>query len=584
MSVVPGRWRGAGLGAGPVPGRLKGRSPRLKDPLLKLPLPKFPLLKLPLPKLSLLKGPLPKLPRSKSLSLRARLVLFTSVVLCAVCAAMGVTTILVQRAHLLADLDQRVRDAAEHARGAARHRTGGATDLSYLSEEGQTTGAVAARLDPADDAGRVTAAEVVTGDGDRTVLTAAQRAALAGLAADGTLHTRTVPGLGTYRVTAVAGETAPVLAGLPMDHVQHAVDHMAVTEAVIAGAGLLAAGGVCAVVIRRELRPLGRVAATAASVAGAPLECGEDVRLTRVPARDTDPRTEAGQVGAALNHLIDRVESSLAGRRRSEERMRRFLADAGHELRTPLASIAGYAELMGRGAADVEPGLAWRRVSAQSARMTGLVEDLLLLARLDEGRPLEAVEVDLATLVAEAVWDARAAGAGHDWRLALRVDGPAVVTGDPARLTQVVANLLANARAHTPPGTRVDVTVEATPAGTRLVRVRDDGPGIPPALLPSVFERFTRADTSRSRKPGENGGSGLGLAIAAAITRAHGGRVTVESEPGRTEFTVTLPGAAELSTACECPGISARTQVGGPGWRAGGRPQGRAGTEGSQRR
>ncbi|MEU4653387.1 ATP-binding protein [Streptomyces sp. NPDC023723] len=512
--------------------------------------------------------------RVRGLSLRTRLVLFTTVVLCAVCAAMGVTTILVQRAHLLADLDQRVQDAVARSQGGARHRTGGATDLSFLSEQGQSAGTVAARLAGA-AGGAVTAAEVVTEDGGRAALTAAQRAALAGLTADGALHTRTVPGLGTYRVTAVAGAGAPVLAGLPMDHVQDAVHRMAVTEAVIAGAGLLVAGCGCAVVIRRELRPLGRVAATAAEVAGAPLESPEGGRLTRVAARDTDPRTEAGQVGVALNHLIDRVESSLAGRRRSEERMRRFLADAGHELRTPLASIAGYAELMDRGAADLEPGLAWRRVLAQSARMTGLVEDLLLLARLDEGRPLESTRVDLATLVAEAVWDARAAGAGHEWRLALRVADAATVTGDPARLTQVVANLLANARAHTPPGTRVDVCVESAP-GSRLIRVRDDGPGIPPALLPAVFERFTRADTSRSRKPGEGGGSGLGLAIAAAITRAHGGRVTVESEPGRTEFTVTLPSAPDawpaLSGACESPGISARPQLGRPGLRSGGRP------------
>ncbi|MGP2435932.1 sensor histidine kinase [Streptomyces sp. JW3] len=499
--------------------------------------------------------------RVRGLSLRTRLVLFLSVLLCAVCAAMGITTILVQRAHLLADLDQRVQDAVARGQGGARHRAGGATDLSFLGEQGQSAGTVAARL--ADAAGgSVTAAEVVTEDGGREALTAAQRAALAGLSADGALHTRTVPGLGTYRVTAVAGAGAPVLAGLPMEHVQDAVHRMAVTEAVIAGAGLLVAGCGCAVVVRRELRPLGRVAATAAEVAGAPLECPEGVRLTRLPARDTDPRTEAGQVGAALNHLIDRVESALAGRRRgeermrrSEERMRRFLADAGHELRTPLASIAGYAELMDRGAADLEPGLAWRRVLAQSARMTGLVEDLLLLARLDEGRPLEATEVDLATLVAEAVWDARAAGAEHEWRLALRVAEAATVTGDPARLTQVVANLLANARAHTPPGTRVDVTVESTP-GSRLIRVRDDGPGIPPALLPAVFERFTRADTSRSRKPGEGGGSGLGLAIAAAITRAHGGRVTVESAPGRTEFTVELPGATPSGAPLSRAGAS----------------------------
>jgi two-component system OmpR family sensor kinase len=475
--------------------------------------------------------------RAGGRSLRARLVLSTSVILCVVCATMALATILVQRAHLLDELDQRVRDAVARSQGGVRHRTGSATDLDFLSEQGQPAGTVAARL--AD--GGVTAAEVVDGDGRRETLTAAQRAALAGITADGTLHTRTIPGLGTYRVTAVSGDTAPVLAGLPMDDVQDTIHHLVVTEAAIATAGLAVAGCVCAAVIRRRLRPLGRVAATAVEVARAPLDRGEVTGLTRVPAQDTDPGTEAGQVGAALNHLIDRVESSLAQRQRSEERMRRFLADAGHELRTPLASIAGYAEMMDRGAAKIEPRLAWRRVSAQAARMTGLVEDLLLLARLDEGRPLQAVEVNLATLVAEAVWDARAAGADHDWQLALRLDEPATVTGDPARLTQVVANLLANARVHTPPGTRITVAVEVTRA-CRVIRVRDDGPGIPAGLLPSVFERFTRADTSRTR--GKGGGSGLGLAIAAAITQAHGGRIDVASEPGRTEFTVTLPYAA----------------------------------------
>ncbi|WP_200308752.1 sensor histidine kinase [Streptomyces adelaidensis] len=497
-----------------------------------------------------LKGRRPGLKRGwPGRSLRARLVLFTSLILCAVCAAMALTTVLVQRAHLLDDLDQRVRDAVQRSEGGARYRAGSATDLSFLSEQGQPAGTVAARLSD----GGVTAAEVVTEDGHRETLTAAQRAALAGITADGTLHTRTIPGLGTYRVTAVSGDGALVLTGLPMDDVQDTIRELVVTEAVIAAVGLAVAGCVCAVVIRRQLRPLGRVATTAVEVARAPLDRGEVTGLTRVPAGDTDPATEAGQVGAALNHLIDRVESALAGRQRSEDRMRRFLADAGHELRAPLASIVGYAELMDRGAARIEPRLAWRRVSAQSARMTGLVEDLLLLARLDEGRPLQAVDVNLPTLVAEAVWDARATGGDHDWRLALRLDEPATVTGDPARLTQVVANLLANAREHTPPGTRITVAVEVTHACC-VIRVQDNGPGIPPGLLPSVFERFTRADPSRSR--GQGSGSGLGLAIAAAIAQAHGGHITIESEPGHTEATVTLPYAAGGGSAR--PGMDAR--------------------------
>ena len=482
-------------------------------------------------------------------SLRARLVLYSSVTLVVVCAAMALTTVFVQRVYLLGDLDQRVTDAAARGQGGLQRRTGGATDLGFLNERGQPVGTIAARFSDSGSgsgsgSGKVLAAEVVTEDGHQQVLTAAQRAALDGISADGSLHTRTIPGLGTYRVTAVGGDGVPVLAGLPMEHVQDMINGLVVVEAAIAAVGLAAAACVSAVVIRRQLRPLGRVTATAAEVSHAPLDRGEVTGLTRVPARDTDPGTEAGQVGLALNRLIDHVETSLAERQRTEERMRRFLADASHELRTPLASIAGYAELMDRGNRRIEPGLAWRRVSAQSARMTGLVEDLLLLARLDEGRPLQSAEVNLATLVAEAVWDARAAGSDHDWQLSLRMDGGlASVVGDPSRLHQVVANLLANARVHTPVGTKVSVIVEATEREC-VIRVRDNGPGIPPALLPTVFERFTRADLSRTRTPGREGGSGLGLAIAAAITEAHGGRIAVESEPGCTEFTVTLPAAA----------------------------------------
>lgn len=473
--------------------------------------------------------------------MRARLVFFLSVTMVVVCGAMASATVVVQRADLLADLDRRVTDAAERSQGGLQYRTGGATDLGFLDERGQPVGTLAARFD---DDGRVIAAEVVTGDGRRKVLSTAQRAALAGIAPDGSLHTRTVPDLGTYRLTALAGDGVPVLAGLPMDDVQSVIDDLVVVEAVITALGLAVAGGVSAVVVRRQLRPLARVAATAVEVARVPLDRGEVGALTRVPARDTDPGTEAGQVGAALNRLIDHVEHSIAARQHGEEAMRRFLADASHELRTPLASIAGYAELMDRGSERIDPELAWRRVSAQSARMSGLVEDLLLLARLDEGRPLQQAEVNVATLVAEAVWDARAAGSDHEWQLALRLDGGrASVVGDAARLHQVVANLLANARLHTPAGTRVTVVVEATDADC-VIRVQDDGPGIPADLLPSVFERFTRGDTSRNRA---TGGSGLGLAIATAITQAHGGRIEAQSGPEHTEFAVRLPAAGHTS-------------------------------------
>ncbi|MFF9205380.1 sensor histidine kinase [Streptomyces sp. NPDC014986] len=459
-----------------------------------------------------------------------------SVLLAAVCAAMSFATVLAQSDYLQEDLDKRVTEAAERHQAALRLGTGDST-YEFLRLRGQPTGTLGARFD---SAGRVVAAGVVNGDDRLRVLSADQQDALRGVTSDGSPLTRVIPGLGEYRLTALDGDGIPVLAGLPMADVQRLTDRLMVAEAVIAGAGLIAAGCVCAVIVRRQLRPLGRVAATAAEVARVPLDRGEVTGLSRVPAHTTDPGTEAGQVGAALNRLIEHVEKSLTERQRTEERMRRFLADASHELRTPLASIAGYAQLMAGGTGELDPELAWRRVAAQSSRMTGLVEDLLLLARLDEGRPLGRAEVNVATLVAEAVWDARAAGGDHRWQVNLRLDAPVSVIGDQARLQQVLANLLANARVHTPAGTSITVTAETT-VDHCAVRVHDDGPGVPAAVLPSVFERFTRADVSRARTAGRGGGAGLGLAIAAAITRAHGGRIEVRSEPGDTEFTVLLP-------------------------------------------
>ncbi|MEV6113273.1 HAMP domain-containing sensor histidine kinase [Streptomyces sp. NPDC052109] len=472
--------------------------------------------------------------------LRTRLPLLLTATLVCVCAALALTTVFIQRVYLMGELDGRVADAAEHGvTGAARHPERPA-DLTFLGTGGHPPGLLAARFGPGGD---VLAAAVVRRDAEPAGLTAAQRAALAGVPDDGAAHTRSVPGLGTYRVTALDASGIRVLAGLPTADVRHTLDALVRVETAATAAALVLAGGPCALVVRRQLRPLGRVAATAAQVAREPLGPDRPTALARIPAPDTDPGTEAGQVGAALNRMIDQVEAALAAHRRGEERMRRFIADAGHELRTPLASIAGYAELMNRGTG---PGgtadLAWRRIGAESARMTGVVEDLLLLARLAEDRPLQAAEVDLALLAAEAVREARTAGADHVWRLEPPLESPLSVIGDGPRLRQVLSALLVNARVHTPPGTTVTVAV-GTGAGGHTVRVRDDGPGIPRELLPTVFDPFTRADPSRSRTGLSEGGSGLGLAVAAAVTRAHGGAVRVDSVPGRTEFTVEFPAA-----------------------------------------
>jgi two-component system OmpR family sensor kinase len=261
-----------------------------------------------------------------------------------------------------------------------------------------------------------------------------------------------------------------------------------------------------------------------------------------VPPEDTDPRTEVGQVGTALNRMLDHVEGSLAARQESETQVRQFVADASHELRTPLASIRGYAELVRRQHAEVptDVGHAVRRVESEALRMSELVEELLLLARLDAGRELTTEEVDLTALVVDTVSDAHVAGRTHHWQVDLP-DEPVLVPGDAARLHQVLANLLANVRSHTPDGTTATVRLRSE-AGWAVVQVADDGPGVPAALRPHVFERFARGDASRSRSAGS---TGLGLAIVHAVVTAHGGQVTVDSGPGRTVFTVRLPHATQ---------------------------------------
>ncbi|MFC0682833.1 sensor histidine kinase [Lysobacter korlensis] len=354
--------------------------------------------------------------------------------------------------------------------------------------------------------------------------------------------------LGDYRLAAldVSGDRR-VVVGLPLQEVQATGLQLALIIALLTGVGILAAAALAAVVIRIALRPLDRVVATAVRVSELPLSRGEVSIPERVPAEDTDPRTEVGQVGAALNRLLEHVATALNVRQRSENKVRQFVSDASHELRTPLAAIRGYAELTRRGPHtlpdDVRHSLG--RIESESIRMTSLVDELLLLARIDEGRTPDAKPVDLGRLVADAVSDARAAGQDHRWRLDLPEE-PVAVLGDEGQLHQVVANLLTNARVHTPKGTEVVAAVERTQSSAVLT-IADDGPGIPPELQTHLFERFVRGDRSRSRKAGS---TGLGLAIVHAIVDAHDGTVAVESAPGRTVFRIELPsnGLAHAAT------------------------------------
>ncbi|MDY0828689.1 ATP-binding protein [Microbacterium sp. BG28] len=348
-----------------------------------------------------------------------------------------------------------------------------------------------------------------------------------------------VEGLGDYRAI-LTGDTsgAFLLVGLPTSEVTETLGQIVTTVALVTVGGLLLLGVVLAMIIRRSLRPLRAVASTAERVATQPLSEGAVHISERVPASEADDATEIGRVGVALNTLLDHVETSLEARQRNEERMRRFVADASHELRTPLASIRGYSELSLRDrtlSETTESSL--QRIQAQSLRMTELVEDLLLLARLEEGHELVYGSVDLSRLAVESLGDAQAAGQDHHWELELDEE-PVIVAGDTGRLTQVVANLLANARTHTPAGTTV--TLSVTREGSDAVlRVHDDGPGVDPQVRDELFERFARGDSSRARK---TGGTGLGLSIARAIADAHGGELTVDSSPGDTTFTLRMPG------------------------------------------
>ena len=351
--------------------------------------------------------------------------------------------------------------------------------------------------------------------------------------------------LGEYRLIATpAGppeDGALTVTGLPLSGVEGTLRTLELIEVAVFGAALLFIAVAGTGWVRLSLRPLRKVTATAAEVTQMPLASGEVTLPHRVP--DADPRTEVGQLGEAFNRMLGHVEDALGTRQASEARLRQFIADASHELRTPLSGIRGYTELALRGEGDLDPEVrhALSRVDSESARMSSLVDDLLLLARLDAGRPLAHEPVDLTRLAIDATNDARVAGLRHRWVLDLPGE-PVTVTGDEHRLHQVLANLLTNARAHTPAGTTVTVRlIQASggePDGGAELTVSDDGPGIPAELQAGVWERFARGDSARSRKAGS---TGLGLAIVAAVAAAHHGRVSLASRPGETTFRIWLP-------------------------------------------
>lgn len=327
--------------------------------------------------------------------------------------------------------------------------------------------------------------------------------------------------------TNVPGEN--VIVGISLQNVDETLSQLRLLEIVVSAAVLLGMAALAWWTVQLGLRPLARIRTTARAIAAGDLS----QRVEPGP-----PGTEVGQLAASLNEMLSQIEQAFAARSASEARMRQFMADASHELRTPLSSIRGYAELFRHGAKGRPDDLnnAMTRIESESARMTQLVDDLLLLARLDEGRPLETAHVDISELAVDAAADA--AVADHQHPIRVEAPEPVVVVGDEARLRQVVGNLLRNATLHTPAKTPIEVSV-IQEGEFALLRVADHGPGVPPEISARVFERFVRADQARGR---ERGGSGLGLAIVTAIVAAHQGSLTLESTAGGgATFSVRLP-------------------------------------------
>jgi two-component system OmpR family sensor kinase len=340
--------------------------------------------------------------------------------------------------------------------------------------------------------------------------------------------------------------------GLPTSRVDNVLDRLLLLEIAVSAGVVILLIGVGLVLVKVGLRPLAKMGDTAEAIAA-----GD---LSRRVETATE-RTEVGRLGLSLNSMLTQIEDEIAQRTASEDRLRRFIADASHELRTPLTSIRGYAELFRRGAQSrpEDLALAMRRIEAEAGRMGGLVEDLLLLARLDEGRPLDSARVDLATIAADAGADARTIA--PDRAVEVTVEGPTVVVGDDARLRQVLSNLVRNVLAHTPPGTPFGIRVKGE-TGCATVDVWDRGPGLSQDMAEHAFDRFWRADPSRQRDNALSG-SGLGLSIVAALTEAHGGTVaTLPTPGGGATFRIALPIQTDDAAAVDVTPVADR--VGGP--------------------
>jgi two-component system OmpR family sensor kinase len=453
--------------------------------------------------------------------LRVRLSIIAVVLVCAGLIATGIATRLELRSFLLDRTDRQLRSAAGPVLGyfVRGDTDAGAQDqvLGVLAP-----GSYAAVVSPD---GRIVSQPFGTDVPEKT---------LAERAVDAPVGVSSAAG---YRIAVLVSGGGPgqlpagsrLVIAIPLSDVNSTLNRLVLLEVVVGIVVLAVVAGLAYVLVRRELRPLERIEGTAAAIAAGDLS-------RRVDGENGS--TEVGSLARSLNAMLEQIEAAFEERRRSEERLRRFVGDASHELRTPLTAVRGFSELFRHGAATrpADLALAMDRIESEGARMSVLVDDLLLLANLDQGRPLELAPVDLGAMLAEMVSDHALLHPGRP--ISFVEEGDGEVCGDELRLRQAVGNLLSNVREHTPEGTEVVVRL-LTDGRERLIDVEDSGPGIPCDHLEDVFDRFFRVDASRSRA---SGGNGLGLSITAAIAAAHGGRAEAFlREGGGTTFRVALP-------------------------------------------
>lgn len=496
--------------------------------------------------------------------LQTRLIVLAGLVLLLVGAGIGTASWLSVRTSLMSDLDEQLTSMTSHARSGGPGSGPGAglgtestsavdSALRFLFQPGVGDGALAVVDSGGGGEGLIAEAGL---NRPRSLSTDAIEALLSVEpgTSEASHESVRVPGFGVYRVVAFEENGTRTVYGVPQGSVDAALDRTAWTTSVVVLIGVLITAGLMAVIIHRQLRDLRDVARTAREVTDLELSAGKPELALRVPSELAIPGTEVGDVGAAVNRMLDHVGTALEERYRGTEQMRRFVADASHELRTPIATIRGWADLTRPYRDDLpdEVTTSLGKIDSGAMRMSSLVDDLLLLARLEAGRqPTSEDTVDVSSLLVELVEDAHVVNPDH--RISLDVPPEALeVRGAADQVRRVVSIVLTNACVHTPPGTTVHVEAQAMrkpvsgqlPSDVVSIRISDDGQGIPPEIRDRVFDRFVRGDPSRARQDGAKGGSsGLGLAIAAGLVDLMHGSISMSSTEAGTTFELRLPAA-----------------------------------------